>query len=419
MRTQPLTRKICAFAAPFSAAVLAFHSMAQCPRYDLKTVSACNPGTLVMNSRNDQGIAVGKYGCIAFTDRPYIWYGSGPIVPIPLPSSRPDGYAGSINSANIVIGSMWNDMTGATAHAYHFSGGIVTDLGTLPDHNESQAIDINESDPPVIVGYSQSNVTAFSKRAVRWVDGIIEELGISTGPRNEAHGVNNKGEIVGWMGISWTSSTSLPYFWRNGTTTQLALPIGATKGTADAINNNSEIIGVFAKPNPIGTGTVSRGVLWQDGQVIEFEPMPGYAHSGLSAINDLGQIIGSCWNVGNAALPGFLWQDGVTYPIEQLIPPHPTLTNITLRSINNNGEITGEATVVGGGNTVGILLTPIPPVVADINCDQQVNSVDLMEVIRNWGPCVPPPEANCLADLTDDDRVGVPDLLFVINHWLP
>ena len=55
----------------------------------------------------------------------------------------------------------------------------------------------------------------------------------------------------------------------------------------------------------------------------------------------------------------------------------------------------------------------------DINGDGNVNVIDLLIVLNNWGACGNP--ANCPADVAPapngDDTVNVLDLLFVINNW--
>jgi hypothetical protein len=84
------------------------------------------------------------------------------------------------------------------------------------------------------------------------------------------------------------------------------------------------------------------------------------------------------------------------------------------RAINSSGQIACLATD-GNGDYVSVLLTPIPPMPGDTNCDKIVDVDDLLTVINAWGKCASPSE--CPADLTDNDVVDVDDLLVVLNNW--
>ena len=315
---------------------------------------------------------------------------------------------------------MHNAKTGATYHAFLYDNEVVTDLGTLPGHNESQAVAINNLDPPTVVGYSHNNVTG-PKRAVQWSEGVAIDLEVPIGPRNEASGVNDKNQIVGWMGVSWPSiaSASLPFLWSDGTTIQLPLPLSAINGAADSINNIGDVIGNYRRSNPIGSGTVTRGLMWQHGKIVEFTPFSGFAHSTTSGVNDRTQVVGHFSN-GGSDFTAFLWQNNSIYTLESLIPAHSTFTGVTVHSINNNSEIVGTATLIGSGTTVGVVLLPIPPVIGDVDCDQKVNVPDLLTVIHSWGACAPPAFGiNCPADLDSDSNVGLNDLLTVVLNWAP
>ena len=312
---------------------------------------------------------------------------------------------------------MWNAATGAVHRGFFLSrDGLLNDLGSLPGGSEVSPGGFNELG--VVVG---SASVGSAIHAFRWQNRKMIDLNLPLGPNNNAASINNRNQIVGWMGVfDVPPFVAFPFLWQNGVTTQLPLPSGAITGSARTINNKGEITGRHYRPNPSGSGNVSRGLLWRDGEVIEIQPLPSFSNSGSPSINDHSQMIGSCWNVGSSALPGFLWRNGVTYPIDQLLPPHPTITNIQVASINNNSEIVGTATLVGSGTTIGVVLLPIPPLIGDVNCDQKVNVPDLLTVIHSWGRCAPPAfGVNCPADLDSDSNVGLNDLLTVVLNWAP
>ncbi len=55
-------------------------------------------------------------------------------------------------------------------------------------------------------------------------------------------------------------------------------------------------------------------------------------------------------------------------------------------------------------------------IVADLDCDGVVNVIDLLALLRAWGPCRAPPP-RCLADLDNDGAVGIVDLLILLANW--
>src|SRR6266566_1011695 len=94
---------------------------------------------------------------------------------------------------------------GAPEFAAGGSGITVADLGTLPGDVNSYAYGI--SGTGIVVGYSNpgSNLQA---RAVRWTPTngkwVIEDLAphLVGSTRSMASGVNDAGDVVGWMGVS-------------------------------------------------------------------------------------------------------------------------------------------------------------------------------------------------------------------------
>lgn len=65
-----------------------------------------------------------------------------------------------------------------------------------------------------------------------------------------------------------------------------------------------------------------------------------------------------------------------------------------------------------------VFQTPSVGCDADFNNDDVVDTVDLLALLGNWGPC-PESPATCPWDLDDDDVVGVTDLLSLLGSWGP
>ncbi|MCH8151169.1 MAG: hypothetical protein IH830_02205 [Planctomycetes bacterium] len=55
-------------------------------------------------------------------------------------------------------------------------------------------------------------------------------------------------------------------------------------------------------------------------------------------------------------------------------------------------------------------------IVADLDCDGVVNVIDLLALLRAWGPCRAPPP-RCPADLDNSGTVGILDLLMLLANW--
>ncbi len=104
--------------------------------------------------------------------------------------------ARAINDAGQVVGTMEL----AFEHAFLWSEGVITDLGTLPGDQNSSALAINNSGQ--IVGSSNRVFFPGRESAVRWSDGAIVNLNdlIPAGSGwvlREATGINDRGQIVG------------------------------------------------------------------------------------------------------------------------------------------------------------------------------------------------------------------------------
>jgi probable HAF family extracellular repeat protein len=99
--------------------------------------------------------------------------------------------ASAINIFDVVVGTA-RDALGHD-HAFRFSGGVMTDLGTLPGSNHSFALAINASGK--VVGISASS-------AVLFTGGVVVDLNDVVGPTAiglaEATGINDSGAICGW-----------------------------------------------------------------------------------------------------------------------------------------------------------------------------------------------------------------------------
>jgi len=100
------------------------------------------------------------------------------------------------------------------------------------------------------------------------------------------------------------------------------------------------------------------------------------------------------------------------YDLNNLIVPDFDITITNAKGINNEGLISANAEYPDG-TTRPYLLTPMGETIPeDVNGDGNVDVIDLLAVIGNWGQC-----KVCNEDINGDSMVNVTDLLAIIAVW--
>jgi probable HAF family extracellular repeat protein len=233
------------------------------------------------------------------------------------------------------------DALECNGNAVLWENGTVTDLGTLPNHNYSEARAINNQGE--IVGLSGS--WGSGNHAVLWTNGVITDLEmLPYDGSTSASGINERGQIIG-SGAGGILTNAAPHavLWDNGTITDLGIvatwfdPTASPVGRVDfshayGINNRGQIVGVST------TSTGVHAVLWENGTVTDLGTLPGHNYSEAFGINDRGQIMGlsGMWTDDCSAgeCNAVLWDKGTI--IDLGIP----MTAWGLPSgINNPGQI--------------------------------------------------------------------------------
>lgn len=134
--------------------------------------------------------------------------------------------------------------------------------------------------------------------------------------------VNDKGQIVGAsfvaeepkpvhsvaQVIDTTGKRSRAFLRTAEGDKEIGLLEGTTDGTAIAVNNSGQVIGTC---RAVGTGN-ARGFLWQSGKMTALGALPGGENGGSEArdINDKGQVVGGSWNAQGQGNHAFLWNWG-------------------------------------------------------------------------------------------------------------
>ncbi|TBW32916.1 autotransporter domain-containing protein [Siculibacillus lacustris] len=126
--------------------------------------------------------------------------------------------------------------------AVRWSGGIGTDLGTLGG-NDAVATGVS-ADGSVVVGYSSDRRSGDLARlpkthAFRWSGGVMTDLG-SLGAANRATAVSADGAVV-IGGISFADGSSDPFRWVGGTMTDLGR-LGWARGGASLVSADGSVV---------------------------------------------------------------------------------------------------------------------------------------------------------------------------------
>ena len=233
-----------------------------------------------------------------------------------------------------------------TEHPYHafvWSNGTMTDLGTLGG-NFSAGTAINASGE--VAGWADTSADTGQEAAV-WNGQQWTALGVPQG--SVATGINDSGQVVG----SWSNVTtgSQPFLDSNGTITDLPEPgFVATSNLgcqADAVNNNAQIAGTCWGYNSKLSSVYLHLVLWQNGTVTDLGTISGVRGSA-AAINGNGQIVGY-GTATTGVTQGFLYSNGKMTNLGSFVPA----------AINDNGVMVGGQYIDSGG-TVTNLNTLIP-----------------------------------------------------------
>lgn len=201
----------------------------------------------------------------------------------------------AINNMGQVVGI--SEATEGT-RAFLWQNGEMTNLDVLmPSHEYSIAHDINDNGD--IVGQSAS-------RAFLYSGGIMTDIGTLGGGYGIADGINNSGDIVG---IS-NNINGFTHAFRlsNGTMIDLDSETSNYSRGYD-INNSGQITGIVN----------NRGFIWENGQMSDLGDLFGGAGDTTPfAINDLGQIVGYSILPNSTEMQPFFWQDGVMTSIDIL-----------------------------------------------------------------------------------------------------
>jgi probable HAF family extracellular repeat protein len=153
-------------------------------------------------------------------------------------------------------------------------------IGVTTKHSE--AVGINEHGQ--VVGWVLNPLLA-----VLWQRGQVRELGTLGGAFSEPMAINERGQVVGRSGTR--SERIHAFLWQDGKMRDLGT-LGGRRSVALAINERGQIVGWADIGTTDKNGkSIAHAVLWQNGTMIDLGTLGGQSSAAV-AINEHGQIVG-------------------------------------------------------------------------------------------------------------------------------
>lgn len=261
-----------------------------------------------------------------------------------------DTFAEGISNSGLVTGYICNN-SAEVSNVFLYSGGHMTDIADaslFPDGSDGTGV----NNSGVVCGYGWP--TTVATHAFVYSNGVTTDLGTMGGSESVAEAINDAGQVVGQFTNS--AGNTHGFLYAGGKMTDLGVPSDSSISTAIAISSNGLIVGEIVisgvthvaeyvngawtdlGSGPLPTGINSSGVVVGEGEI------PG-VYSGPKAKRKAAQPI------------GVILVNGSFVNLNTLIPAGSGFTINYALAINDSGQILCDATVAGDV-THAVLLTP-------------------------------------------------------------
>jgi len=160
--------------------------------------------------------------------------------------------------------------------------------------------------------------------------------------------LNNRGQVTGGATLAGDLIVH-PFLWTKPGPMQDLGTLGGDCGKANAINDAGEVVGEADVPGPCGQ--TPHAFLWKSNVMTDLGTLDGDGCSYAAAINSSGQIVGDSNACDDSVRHAVLWQDGQVIDFNTRIPSDSTLSLTRAFAINDRGEIAGVGTPSGASTT--------------------------------------------------------------------
>jgi probable HAF family extracellular repeat protein len=199
-----------------------------------------------------------------------------------------DSSAAGINGGGQIVGAA--DTPGGSFAFLYRPGGAMQSLGTLPEGQASSANGINDAGQVTggsFVGPPTPPELAF--HAFLYSAGSMTDLGTLGGQYSVGQAINNSGQVVGWAGTADFGVAHAFLYSAGAGMIDLGTLAGLGSSLAYSINDAGQAVGESE-----AAGRSSHAFLYQDGSLIDLntliDPAAGWTLLAATAINDQRQI---------------------------------------------------------------------------------------------------------------------------------
>lgn len=232
------------------------------------------------------------------------------------------------------------------------------------------------------------------------------DLGLINNNTTIGEAINDNGWVTGSV---WNDQTITAFLWKDRQVVNLGSLAGLFTSPA-AVNNNLEVVGGSAVPDPGSPSGIGHAFLWESGQMIDLGTLPGNNVSGATRISTLGAVGGVSATGGASNNRAFLRFGSTMRPLTEFTNLIPDVTGFgSIAGFRADHGIVANANAAPNGAVV--ILNPVLTVQGDTNADCLVNIDDLVMVITEWG------QTTSVADLNHNSMVDIDDLVIVVTHW--